>query len=186
MNYNELMAQLDLDQCVAVQSLLAAAKFAVKSEEDRATVWTAISTATRVETLMSDAGRATLEAARTRWLNARRGVCGSGRSVAPDRLPDDYRKVAGLGGVDALGLAVAPDRLPDDYRKVYDPATGKSSYKYTPRPAGQDDADQAAKWAYIAQLRWEDDADARGAAEASIKLALDAREAVLRAAARVE
>ncbi len=161
MNYNELMAQLDLDQRVAVQSLLAAAKFAVKSEEDRATVWTAISTATRVETLMSDAGRATLEATRTRWLNARRGVCGSGRSVAPDRLPDDYRK-------------------------VYDPATGKSSYKYTPRPAGQDDADQAAKWAYIAQLRWEDDADARGAAEASIKLALDAREAVLRAAARVE
>lgn len=77
-------------------------------------------------------------------------------------------------------------RFTDDYRKVYDPATGKSSYKYTPRPAGQDDADQAAKWAYIAQLRWEDDADARGAAEASIKLALDAREAVLRAAARVE
>ena len=38
---NELMAQLDLDQRVAVQSLLAAAKFAVKSEEDRATVWTA-------------------------------------------------------------------------------------------------------------------------------------------------
>ena len=44
---NELMAQLDLDQRVAVQSLLAAAKFAVKSEEDRATVWTAISTAAR-------------------------------------------------------------------------------------------------------------------------------------------
>ncbi len=141
MNYNELMAQLDLDQRVAVKDLLAAAR--------------------RVESLMSDEGRATLEATRTRWLNARRGVCGSGRSVAPDRLPDDYQR-------------------------VYDPATGKSSFKYTPRPAGQDDADQSAKWAYIAQLRWEDDADARGAAEASIKLALDAREAVLRASARVE
>lgn len=166
MNYNELMAQLDLDQRVAVKDLLAAARRVAVSEADRAAIAFAIECVRRVEPLMSDEGRATLTAARARWLDVRRG-----RDAPP----------------------LAPTRRPDDWQMVVDSATGKVSFKLVSYPAGQDTADEAAGWLCLALNEWAVGGDAAApAAQAAIGLAMVAQKAVLDAyeatlrAARVE